>query len=160
MTHVPESKVVEPLQQVLNSSDDNPLDILNKWWVGQLDNDAFFVLMQRAVLTLQSRAPVFANAEAFAKARNQVAVEMPRKQQLVNSVLDHFERINGYRLSMSDERFNLLVEYAGRMLEDGMRYGPFAAVNLARGRYAMFLNYAGGKKFKETLEEAINGNNE
>lgn len=153
------------LKQVIDNSDANPLDILNDWRAGKLDNDAMFILMQRALLKMQT-TPRFADPESFAQMRNRAVnkrsaeeVKLPPAQMMANKVIQAFKEYRAPKpFVVSNAYYTELVAAADRMIKDGLLPTKWVGINIVAGRDRMYKDYDGGDKFLELLDQLVDGN--
>lgn len=145
----------ETVQAILNNADAEPLDLLNKWWSGIIDNGAFHVLMQRALLKSRARSLPVADPDAFAQQRRRT---VPTVVSTIEQIIAAFKK-NG-PFAVSDERYEHLKNALLRMEMDGFRTGSAFVDNVVAGEYGLYEGYRGFKQFRETIEELHAGNSQ
>ena len=148
----------EAMEELLNHIATDPLDLLNKWRAGEVNDDTLFVLMQRVLLNVKHKGTRFADPEKFAAMRKP---NLPREQRFVNDVIDTIKRLDTkHKFYVSDASYQQLLNLAKAMFEDGLRANQMSAVNIAKGRYGMFHNYSGGKAFTDLIDCITDGSND
>lgn len=145
----------EVITELVSEADTDPLDLLNKWWAGVIDDQTMHTLMQRALLHQRESTIVVADPRAFQKQRSLLVRD--DIDNFLCSLIEDF-RVSLGKFAVSDGSYAALKNHLRTAMDDHLRLSKKLRQNIVNGNYDEYKAYSGMKEFFDVVDYLVQGN--